>query len=131
MASGSNHFPKGVKETPERWERPLKYAFVEHAERNCLFEAAKRGGLNDKLTMYCCWAACADCARAIIQMGIKEVVTHHDPTAPERFGMPTSQSWLDSIKVAMTMFEEAGVKIRWIDEKLGNKVRFNGQEVEV
>src|SRR4051812_44655189 len=37
VANGANHFPAGVKESPERWERPAKYAWVEHAERNAIF----------------------------------------------------------------------------------------------
>lgn len=38
-----NRFPDGVKETAERWERPLKYKFVEHAERNAIYAAARKG----------------------------------------------------------------------------------------
>lgn len=40
-----NRFPDGVKETAERWERPLKYKFVEHAERNAVYAAAQIGRL--------------------------------------------------------------------------------------
>ena len=38
-----NAFPAGVKYSPERWERPLKYKIIEHAERNAIFQAAKHG----------------------------------------------------------------------------------------
>src|SRR5687768_3524816 len=84
VASGANHFPDGVKELPERWERPIKYSYVEHAERNCIYSAAKRGIKTDGLVMYCPWFACADCARAIIQAGIAEVVGHDIERPPSK-----------------------------------------------
>jgi dCMP deaminase len=112
VAIGANHFPAGVEENPERWERPIKYSFVEHAERNAIFDAAKAGIATKGLIMYCPWFACSDCARAIIQAGITEVVGHRSPTEA------TNARWTDSVKVAMTMLDEAGVKTRWITERL-------------
>jgi dCMP deaminase len=125
-AFGANHFPKGVKESPERWERPAKYAWVEHAERNAVFYAARHGIKTYGATMYCPWFACADCARAIIQAGIKEVVGHE--TSLHAGG---SQSWKDSIAIAYKMFEEAGVKFRHIPGTFNHKIRFNGELREV
>jgi dCMP deaminase len=131
VAEGANHFPTGVIETVERWERPLKYKFVEHAERNAIYDAVRRGVPTEGLTMYAAWAACADCARAIIQSGIKEVVTHHNPVADMRFGLPASPTWLEEIKVALVLFEESGVRIRWFEEQLGAmKIRFNGSYID-
>jgi dCMP deaminase len=132
VASGANHFPRGVQELPERWQRPAKYQFVEHAERNAIFDAARNGVPTSGLTMYCPWFACADCARAIIQAGIVEVVGHYDPHAEYRFGQPVSDVWKNSIKVALGMLEEAGVKMRWIDDKIlsdEQTILFNGVSV--
>ena len=130
VMEGANHFPRGVAEKEERWQRPLKYSYVEHAERNVIFSAAAAGIRTKGMIMYCCWAACTDCARAIIQAGISEVVTHYDPNADERFGAPVSLQWKDSIAIALKMLDESGVKIRWLDEKLypnnDLKIRFNG-----
>lgn len=126
----ANFFPEGVKESKERWERPLKYSYVEHAERNVIYLAAKRGFKTEGTTMYCAWASCADCARAIIQAGIKELITHHDPYADTRFGQPVSAIWKDSIKLALEMLEEAGVKVTWFSDKIFPNdemfIRFNG-----
>lgn len=135
LMEGANHFPKGVEEKKERWERPLKYSYVEHAERNAIFNAAQAGIQTKGLIMYCPWAACTDCARAIIQAGISEVVCHHDPFAPDgmRFGMPVHPQWKESIAIALGMLEEAKVGLRWIDEKLYKdnetplRIRFNGE----
>ena len=41
--STCNTFPKGVKSSKERLERPLKYFYIEHAERGAVYEAAKLG----------------------------------------------------------------------------------------
>lgn len=135
LARGANNFPRDVQTQPERWERPAKYSWVEHAERNAIYDAALIGVPTKGLVMYCCWAACTDCARAIIQSGIKEVVTHYDPTSSTRFEMPAAPSWLESIKIAMKMFDEAAIKITPIEGPLflldeEFEIRFNGKLVK-
>lgn len=118
LAYGANHFPRDVKESKARWARPLKYSFVEHAERNAIFYAARNGIKLDGATMYVPWFSCADCARAIIQSGISEVVGHDSQI---------HKTWNDSIEIALQMFDEAGVKYRWIKASFGLKIRFNGE----
>lgn len=129
----TNHFPRDVPEIAERWVRPLKYMYVEHAERNVIYRAAREGFITQGAIMYATWIACDNCARAIIQSGIVEVVTHHDPFAKVRFGKPVSDVWLQSVAVGLTMMKEAGVKIRWIDDKIFPndevKIRFNEELV--
>lgn len=108
-----NRFPRGVAYTTARWERPLKYSVIEHAERNSIFAAARLGVSTEGLTMVCPWAACSDCARAIIQAGISRLVTiSPDP-------VQTHQRWDESISIAMTMLDEAGVEVVYIDGPLG------------
>lgn len=115
--SAFNTFPYRVKKRPER---PEKYAFIEHAERNAIFAAARLGVSTSGATLVCPWFACADCGRAIIQAGITRVVGHKqmfDNTPPH---------WTDSIKDAFTMFEEAGVETELYDGRLGiNPLRMN------
>jgi dCMP deaminase len=123
VGEGANHFPKGVVESYKRWERPLKYQFVEHAERNAIFNAAKDGRRLAGAVMYCPWYACADCSRAIIQAGISQVVGHQ-----KCFDL-TPDHWKDSIANAFLMFEEAGVKTRTISDDIGVVIRFNGEQV--
>ncbi len=125
VSLAANHFPLGVKESDERWQRPLKYSYVEHAERNVIFDAARRGKSTDGLIMYACWASCNDCARAIIQAGIREIVTHDTPVHYE------APHWEDSIKIAMGMFEEAGVQVRYVKDFMNLEIRFNGKVVKV
>ena len=101
-----NHFPAGVEYTAKRWERPLKYEVIEHAERNAIFHAARLGRSTQNSTMVVPWAACADCARAIIQAGVKRIVRHKQSTERGR-----GRNWDGSISIADTMLVEAGVEI--------------------
>ena len=125
LAEGANNFPQGVKVLDKRLQRPAKYLYTEHAERACIFDAAKKGVKLDGLTMYVPWFACADCARAIIMSGIKEVIGHQKPfdLTPER--------WKESIAVAFKMLDEAGVKHRLIEFDAGVTIRFDGKLTEM
>lgn len=105
LAGDTNTFPRGIAVTPERLERPQKYDRIEHAERSSIYKAARLGISTNNETMVCCWAACTDCARAIIQAGIKRLVRHQDAT--DR----SPDSWLKSILIADDMLNEAGVEI--------------------
>lgn len=125
VARGANRFPRGIEVTAERLERPLKYSFICHAERDAIYDAARRGVSTEGLTMYCPWYACADCARAIIQAGIAEVIGHK--TILDK----TPDRWKGTIEIALGMLDDANVKHCFVggDEgELGAPgVRFNGE----
>jgi dCMP deaminase len=106
-----NDFPRDVKVTPERWERPDKYFYVEHAERNAIYGAGRDGVEIQGLAMVTLWASCADCARAIIQSGITTVV---------RYAMPINPSWKMSCDAGERMFSESGIEIVTIDTPMPN-----------
>jgi dCMP deaminase len=61
------------KKVYERTQRPEKYIWTEHAERNAIYAAAKTGTPLDGCRIYVTGMPCYDCCRAIIQAGIKEV----------------------------------------------------------
>ncbi len=107
-----NEFPRGVMSTPERWERPLKYDIVGHAERGAVFAAAAAGIKTSGLTMVAAWAACSPCAGAIISAGIHTLITHVPADVDHA-------AWNESIALAMTMLGEAGVTVRVNSERLG------------
>ena len=106
-ATGYNGPVRGVKDdVPERLERPTKYDFFEHAERNALYNACLTGVQVKGCTMYATHAPCVDCARAIIQAGIKTVITNKvviDEKTPKN-------TWRDKLSYSAQMFEEAGVE---------------------
>lgn len=107
-----NHFPQNISITKSRLERPTKYAYIEHAERNVIYTAAKFGLVTNGARLYCTWYACTDCARAIIQAGIFEVIGH-----AEMF-RNTPDRWKETIIKAFEMFKEAGVRCFAYDGKI-------------
>lgn len=104
IGSGSNHFPKGVAELPQRLVRPEKYKYVVHAETQAIYDAARKGNATEGAAMYSPWAACGECAKAIIQAGIIKLVTHQEAIDQSR------DQWAKSIQLALEMFAEAGVE---------------------
>lgn len=107
LSLGYNGMPRCVEEsTSERWERPQKYMYVEHAERNAIYNAAFAGtSLRNSICVVTMFP-CADCARALIQSGIKVVVS-------KKMEKPR---WESHWEVSTEMFTEAGVQIIYIKD---------------
>lgn len=111
-SSGYNSFPRGLNDfCSDRHERPEKYFWFEHAERNAIYNAARHGCSLKNCRIYLnCYVPCADCARGIIQVGIKEVIL-----AP---GHVSSQSkWVDQALRSLKMFKESGVVVRYPNQE--------------
>ena len=108
VSTGYNSFPRGIEDNKkERQERPEKYYWFEHAERNAIYNAALIGVSTKGCTMYLtCGIPCADCARGIINAGIIRIFAVRD-------GEAKSQKWKDSAERSMEMFKEAGVDVQW------------------
>jgi len=83
-----------------------------HAKRNVIYSASRQGIKTEGLTMICPWATCSDCAQAIIQAGIKKLVTHKQ--ALDRNG-----HWQENVDFSFAMLREAGVEIIIYDGKIG------------
>lgn len=106
-SSGFNGFPRGVNDVAESWhDRPAKYTWTEHAERNAIFNAARTGVSVAGCRMYVNWFPCMDCARAIVQSGVVEVVTR----VPDM----TDSHWGEDYKQASILFEEVGIRVRTV-----------------
>lgn len=117
-----NRLPRGVLDLPERWERPLKYKIVEHAERVAIYTHARHGVATAGLTMVCNWAACTDCARAIIEGGLRRLVTHRQ--ALDR----SPPGWAADVALAHKLLEEAGVEVLIHDGPVGGPpIRQSGE----
>lgn len=106
-ATGYNGLVRGVDDDiKERMERPTKYDFFEHAERNAIYNACLTGTSLKGCILYATHTPCTDCARAIIQSGIKMVVTNKiiiDENTPKG-------TWRDKLEFSAQMFKEAGVE---------------------
>lgn len=108
LSTGFNGFPRGVDETiAERWERPIKYKFVEHAERNAIHNAARNGIILKGSTMYTNFIGypCSECAKAIIQSGIKKIVGNGIDFSGK------GDHWDEETRIAKIMLDEAGVEL--------------------
>ena len=106
LSMGFNGFPRGVDEhDTARWKRPEKYNWVEHAERNAIYNAARHGINLSGARAYLNWEPkpCADCTRALIQAGIKEII------GPNRVFDGKGAGKHYSIDHADVMLREAGV----------------------
>lgn len=104
IGMGYNGFVTGMDdEIDERHERPLKYSYTEHAERNAIYTAARNGSPIKGCTMYLKWFPCCDCARAIVQSGIVRLVCCEPDFEDERWG--------ESFKLAYEILSEGKVKI--------------------
>lgn len=107
ISVGYNGFPSGANDNIDsRHERPAKYLYTEHAERNAIYNAVRVGVSVNGCTMYLMWFPCAPCARAIIQSGIKKLVCHR----PDM----NSEKWGDDFKVAIELLNECGVDVLYV-----------------
>ena len=86
LTTGYNSFPRGLNdELPERQERPEKYFWFEHAERNAIYNAARIGVSLKESTVYLTSGLpCMDCARGLIQAGVKKVVCKENSTTKNK-----------------------------------------------
>jgi len=107
VSTGYNSFPRGLDDNrPERQERPLKYFYFEHAERNALDLAAKLGNATDGSTIYLTSGLpCADCARGIINSGIKKVYCKSVCTTKNK------EKWYESQEKALEMLKECNIEV--------------------
>jgi dCMP deaminase len=93
--------------TGERSVRPGKYEWIEHAERNAIYSAARTGTKLASARMYVDLMPCVECARAIIQAGISEVIVSAD-----RMSRYESDKYSEQHALAELMLKEAGVSVR-------------------
>jgi dCMP deaminase len=110
VSTGYNSFPRGINDdVVERQEKPEKYFWFEHAERNCIYNAARIGVSTLGTTMYMtCGISCADCARAIISAGVEKIVLRSGKGA-------MSPKWQESAERSNQMFKEAGIVVEFFD----------------
>jgi len=100
---GYNGWPRGIKNEDLPWDKEgeyenTKYAYVCHGEENAIYNA---NGSIKNCKIYCTLFPCNECAKTIIQNGIKEVIYESDKYADT-----------SSVKASKRMFELAKVKTR-------------------
>jgi len=103
LSLGYNGFPRGIRDEEARYtDRTCKHSFVVHAERNALDNAFTdvRGS-----SMYVTHYPCNECAKGIVQKGIRRLFT----PSPDPSKEYTKN--LTLMTATKTMFIESGVEI--------------------
>ncbi len=104
LSTGYNGFPRGCSDDEFPWGREgeaneTKYPFVVHAELNAILNAGGRPLAGSRI--YVALFPCNECAKAIIQAGIKEVIYLSDKYATTP-GTLASKRMLKSAGVTLT-----------------------------
>ena len=100
LSTGYNGFPKGCSDDEYPWEREgadTKYPFVVHAELNAILNSQGKSLRGAKI--YVALFPCNECAKAIIQCGISEVIYLSDKYAKT-----------DAVLASKRMMDSAGVR---------------------
>lgn len=77
ISDGYNGTPAGFENVCED-ENGVTKPYVLHAEANAITKVAKSGNSSDGSTLYVTASPCIECAKLIIQAGIKRVVYHDE-----------------------------------------------------
>lgn len=119
---GYNGFPMGCSDDELPWGvrtaenyMDTKYPYIVHAEVNAILNSTKR---LDNCIMYVALFPCNECAKVIIQSGIKEIIYLED-----------KYSETDSVKAAKKMFQMAGVKTTQLNINI-KSVNINYEEAK-
>ena len=124
ISTGYNGMPKGCSDDEFPWGREgaeTKYPFVVHAELNAILNANGRDLRGSRV--YVALFPCNECAKAIIQSGVKEVVYLSDKYANT-----------PGTRMSKRMLNAAGVKLRQLEpskEELTLNFRAEPKRVEL
>mgnify|MGYP001088756366 CR=1 FL=1 len=113
LSMGYNGFPKGCDDDEYPWNRDgdvydSKYAYVTHSELNAILNY--NGGSLAGAKLYVSLFPCNECAKAIIQSGIKEVIYDSDKYA-DTSSVVASKRMMDSAGVRYHQYHRTGRKI--------------------
>jgi len=116
LSMGYNGFPRNCSDDDFPWDREgdaleTKYAYVTHSELNAILNY--RGGSLEGAKIYVSLFPCNECAKAIIQSGIKTVVYEVDKYADS-----------PSVKASKRMMDAAGIRY-YQYEKTGRSITIN------
>ena len=110
LSIGYNGAPNGFNDRIFPWERTgdmlnTKYAYVCHAEMNAIlnYRGTRKELENSKI--YVDLFPCNECAKLIVQAGIKEVLFLSDKFKDKEGNLLET----DSVKASKRMFDECGV----------------------
>lgn len=107
MYLGYNGFPKGVKDSEERWASSLKHFFLVHAEENAINKALMaEGRMLGECILICTMLPCSGCLRKCASVELRNIYyvdQHADMLATE------------DQRLRKQLIEEAGLTLTRID----------------
>lgn len=103
LSQGYNGFPKKFDDSFVIYNNSnLKSKYIIHAEMNCIYHATLNGISLEGSTLFVYGLeVCHECAKGIIQVGIKEVVTY----APK----PPKSKWVESFKTSEELLTKSNI----------------------
>jgi dCMP deaminase len=121
LSIGCNHSPYSMKlnTKPERQRelltnkqnntgKKLKYPWIEHAERNAIFNAERNGTTLKNSTCITTLVPCVDCTRAILSVEVKQIYTF----------IPEGESkWVNDYAISKKLIDEANIPVNIITIK--------------
>ena len=116
LAAGYNGLPRGIEPREDRLnDRPLKYLWHEHAERNAIDNAAREGAHLKGSQVYLTGNPCASCARGLVNVGTVRLVI------PQIGPFTGRDDWLENMTTGAQILYEGGVQVyrmalEWIGE---------------
>ena len=114
VSIGYNGMPKGVDEAQLSWNKgeglDSKYLYVCHAEFNAILNT-RNGSALKGCRLYVTLFPCNECAKACVQVGIKEIIYLENKYADTI-----------SVQASKKMLELAGIKLRQFNAKELNEL---------
>lgn len=117
ISFGVNGFPRGLKDTPERWNnRELKYPRVIHAEENSILFSSK--DLNN-CTIYVNGPPCVSCMGKISQVGISTVICY-EPTEDylKRWSISDTVEVAEETNTQLVLVGRINFKVSYVTSRL-------------
>ena len=110
ISTGYNGFPRGCQDDEFPWDNndknwlATKYPYMVHAEANAIIHAKQDC---EKFVMYTTLFPCHECAKLIIQSGIKTIYY---------LIKLEKEQWKDSFEASKKMFKASGINYQKIKE---------------
>jgi dCMP deaminase len=101
LSVGYNGFPRGILDTPERYQdRETKYKYVVHAEKNLIYNACLTGTSLKGATIFVHGLpVCAECMKGLIQVQVAQIYSLGE----------INERWIESTEFAKSLAREANI----------------------
>ena len=129
-STGFNGFPRGFQDRlQERLETPEKHNWIIHAELNAIFNATRMGVSLKGCELFATVHPCYECAKAIIQVGITDIMIDHPLHQAFENYLHESNNTRYRLEIAKQILTEGRINVRYyISERNNpNKIWIGGK----